>query len=136
MTEKGSQSGRINDKPQRRSFSPEYKLKILQEIEGLKEKEGRGAVGKVLRREGLYASQVISWRNSLEEVIANGIPAKRRGRKKDPEAAFLKEKARLEKQIARLKEDNRQYRLIIEAQKKIAEIYPDEVGPKRSEEGD
>lgn len=38
-------------------------------------------MGEILRREGIYASQVASWRNSLEEVIANGLPEKKRGRK-------------------------------------------------------
>lgn len=71
-------------------------------------------MGEILRREGIYASQVASWRNSLEEVIANGLPEK-------------KEAEKLAKQLARTQENLRQARLIIEAQKKIAEMYRTEV---------
>ena len=124
MFETSPDSERVNDQPIRRKFSPEYKLRILQEID--KSREERGAVGKILRREALFASQVASWRNSLEEVIAHGFPEKKRGRKLDPAVAIRKEKEKLEKKNARLVEENRQLRLIIEAQKKIAEMYPEE----------
>ena len=46
-------SERVDDKPKRRQYSPEYKLRILQEIDGSREE--RGAVGRIIRREGLYA---------------------------------------------------------------------------------
>jgi transposase-like protein len=114
---------KVADQPQRRRFTPEYKLRILQEIDSRKD-EGHGVVGAILRREGLYASQVASWRNTLEEVIANGLPERKRGRKKDPALAYKQENEKLLRQLLRLKEDLRQARLIIDAQKKIAEMYP------------
>jgi len=119
-----SDSERVLDQPIRRKFPPEYKLRILQEIDNSKDE--RGAVGKILRREGLFASQVASWRRSLEEVIAHGFPERKRGRKKDPAAALRKEKEKLERKYAKAMEENRQLKLILEAQKKIAEMYPDE----------
>jgi transposase len=117
-------SERVLDQPIRRKFSPEYKLRILQEIDNSRDE--RGAVGKILRREGLFASQVASWRRSLEEVIAHGFPERKRGRKQDPAAAIRKEKERLERKYAKAMEENRQLKLILEAQKKIAEMYPNE----------
>jgi transposase len=117
-------SEKVPDQPLRRKFTPEYKLRILQEIDSRRD-EKHGVVGEILRREGLFASQVASWRNSLEEVIAKELPEKRRGRKQDPTIAIRKEKERLEKQNAKLVEENRQMRLIIAAQKKIAEMFPD-----------
>jgi transposase len=116
---------KVSDQPQRRKLSPEYKLKILQEIDSHKGEGGRGVVGEILRREGLYASQVASWRNTLEEVIAHGLPERKRGRKKDPALAYKQENEKLQHQVLRLKEDLRQARLIIDAQKKIAELYPE-----------
>ncbi len=74
---------KVSDQPERRQFTPEYKLRFLQEIDQ-RRGEGRGVVGEILRREGLYASQVASWRSSLEEVIAIGLPERKRGRKVDP----------------------------------------------------
>jgi hypothetical protein len=56
VKEPKSKSEQIDEKPGRRQFEPEYKLKILQEIDS--NRDTRGAIGEILRREGLYASQV------------------------------------------------------------------------------
>jgi transposase len=48
-------------KPQRRSYTAEYKLRILREAEAAA--VTRGAVGALLRREGLYSSL-------LSEILA------------------------------------------------------------------
>ena len=122
MDETNRQDEKVADQPVRRQFSPEYKLRILQEIDKRRD-EGKGVVGEILRREGLYASQVASWRASLEEVIANGFPERKRGRKADPALAYKMEAERLKKKLERTQEDLRQARLIIEAQKKIAAMY-------------
>jgi transposase len=135
MSQKSVSSERVLDQPQRRKFTAEYKLRILQEIDSRKD-EGRGVVGEILRREGLYASQVVSWRHSLEEVIAKGLPERKRGRKKDPTLAYRRENEKLLRQVARMKEELRQARLIIDAQKKIAEMYPVGGPEDESEEGE
>ena len=121
---------KVSDQPERRQFTPEYKLRILQEIDQ-RRGEGKGVVGEILRREGLYASQVASWRSSLEEVIARGLPERKRGRKVDPALTYKKQAEKLERQLKRTQEDLRQARLIIEAQKKIAQMYT-----PASQEGD
>jgi transposase-like protein len=113
---------KVADQPVRRQFTPEYKLRILQEVDQRRD-EGRGVVGEILRREGLYASQIGSWRSSLEEVIANGLPERKRGRKVDPALSYKKEVDKLQRQLDRTKEDLRQARLIIDAQKKISQMY-------------
>jgi len=113
---------KVADQPVRRQFTPEYKLRILQEVDQRRD-EGRGVVGEILRREGLYASQIASWRSRLEEVIANGLPERKRGRKVDPALSYKKEVDKLQRQLDRTKEDLRQARLIIDAQKKISQMY-------------
>lgn len=120
--ESQNRSEQVEDKPGRRRFEPEYKLRILQEIDANRDK--RGAIGEILRREGLYASQVALWKRELEAQLAEGIKARKRGPKPDPSIPLRKEKERLERLNARLQEENRQMRLIIAAQKKIAEMYP------------
>ena len=74
MTETTPQlsSERVEEKPKRRQYSAEYKLRILQEID--QSRDERGSVGQLLRREGLYASQVALWRRDLEEQIGRGNP--------------------------------------------------------------
>jgi transposase len=128
VKEPKGKSEQIEDKPGRRQFQPEYKLKILQEIDT--NRETRGAIGEILRREGLYASQVAVWKRELEAQLAVGIQARKRGPKPDPNAPLRKDNERLERLNARLKEENRQMRLIIAAQKKIAEMFP---GPNSKE---
>lgn len=116
-------SERVDDKPKRRQYTPEYKLRILQEID--ESREERGAIGRILRREGLYAAQVAIWRRDLEEQIGRGVEARKRGPKPDPTREVRHENEKLERQMARLKEENRQLRLIVAAQKKIAEMFPE-----------
>ncbi len=117
------QSEQVEDKPGRRQFQPEYKLRILQEIDS--NRGTRGAIGDILRREGLYASQVAMWKRELETQLAEGIKARKRGPKVDPTIPLKKDIDRLARQNVRLKEDLRRARLIIDAQKKIAEMFPE-----------
>lgn len=124
------QSEQIEDKPGRRRFEPEYKLRILQEVDANRDR--RGAIGEILRREGLYASQVAVWKRELEAQLAEGIKARKRGPKPDPSAALRKENEKMAKRMARIQEENRQLRLIVAAQKKIAEMFP-ETGSEEAE---
>jgi transposase len=122
VKEPKGKSEQIDSKPGRRQFQPEYKLRILQEIDS--NRDTRGAIGEILRREGLYASQVAVWKRDLETQIAEGIKTRKRGPKPDPSSSLKTDNERLERQVARLKEQNRHMRLIIAAQKKIAEMFP------------
>jgi transposase len=45
----------VPEKPQRRRFTAEYKIRILREVEAC---TGPGDVGALLRREGLYTSHL------------------------------------------------------------------------------
>ena len=54
-------------KPKRRTYTAEYKQRILQEAEAAA--TTRGGVGALLRREGLYSSLLAYWRRER----ANGI---------------------------------------------------------------
>lgn len=53
----------VSTKKQRRRFSKEYKLAILNEIDSSIKP---GAIGSILRREGLYYSNITKWREQLE----------------------------------------------------------------------
>lgn len=63
-------------KPKRRTFSAEYKLAILDAYDRLDE---QGAKGALLRREGLYGSQILEWRKARDAGALNGLA--RQGRK-------------------------------------------------------
>ncbi len=57
------------EKRNRRQFKPEYKLRMLAEADACQHGE-LGALGALLRREKLYASQLSDWRR---EFAANGV---------------------------------------------------------------
>jgi len=100
----------------RRRFSAEYKLRILEEAEAC----SSGELGARLRREGLYSSHLTTWRRQREAGQLAGLAAKKRGPKPNPEAEELK---RLRKENERLQVRLQQAEAIIEAQKKLAQLF-------------
>jgi len=109
----------VPEKPVRRRFSAEYKLRILAEVDGCIE---QGQVGELLRREGLYSSLLSTWRKQRDEGVLAGLAPKRRGRKAKPKNPLADENARLQRENDRLKEKLRQAELIIDVQKKVSEM--------------
>jgi transposase-like protein len=63
-------------KASRRRFTAEYKRKILQEADACREP---GAIGALLRREGLYSSNLTTWRAQRERGELAGLTPKKRG---------------------------------------------------------
>jgi transposase len=59
-------------KPTRRRFSADYKLAILREYDEAE----RGEKGEILRREGLYSSQLMDWRLQRDEATARQLEPK------------------------------------------------------------
>ncbi len=100
----------------RRRFTAEYKLRVLEEVEQCQE---AGAIGALLRREGLYASHLSSWRRQRAAEQLQGLRPKKRGRKPDPQAVEL---ARLQRENERLKARLEQAETIIEVQKKLCRL--------------
>ena len=103
-------------KAKRRLFTAEYKLRILRELDG---SQGNGETGALLRREGLYSSHLTSWRRQRARGELDGLAPQKRGPKPDPQAVEL---ARLERENERLRERVRQAELIIDVQKKVAQM--------------
>jgi transposase-like protein len=88
----------VPEKKRRRKFTAKYKLRILAEADSCAEP---GQLGALLRREGLYSSNLTVWRRQREEGLLDALSPKKRGRKKKPKNPLAAEVARLEK-------DNRQ----------------------------
>ena len=113
--EGGIPTAEVPEKPVRRRFSAEYKLRILAEADGCTE---LGQLGELLRHEGLYSSLLSTWRRQRDEGVLAGLAPKRRGRKAKPKNPLADELARLERENRRLTEKLRQAELIIGVQKK------------------
>jgi transposase-like protein len=116
----------VNAKPERRQFTAEYKRRILEEVDACTE---AGQIGALLRREGLYSSNLTHWRQQRAEGSLKALSPKKRGPKPDPVAA---ENAALRRRVERLEADLKRAETIIEVQKKLSELLglPDPSGQK------
>ena len=99
----------------RRQFSAQEKQRIVQEADACTEP---GAIGALLRREGIYASYLSDWRRELQAGQEQGLAAKKRGRPRDKQEREL---SQLRCENEQLKAQLVQAELIISAQKKLAQ---------------
>lgn len=99
--------------PRYRTFSREYKLRILAEAEQC----GRGEIGALLRREGLYSSTLTKWRQQQAAGRLEGTVTGER-----PEEVQAQELERLKREKARLEAKLARAEAIIEVQKKLCEL--------------
>ncbi len=114
-----------------RSWSAEYKLKVLAEIDTAKTSGDPGAVGEICRREGLYSSLVSEWRRQRERGALEALSDRPAGRKpKDrSESELVGLRARVTKLEAELATANE----LIEAQGKVSALWQER--SRRSAEG-
>ena len=103
----------------RRKHTAKYKLQILAEADAC---EQPGQIGALLRREGLYSSSLTTWRRQREKGLLRTMTPKNRGRKEIQKNPLAKHVAQLENENRRLELKLKKAELIIEAQKKMAEI--------------
>ena len=75
----------------------------------------------LLRREGLYTSHVAAWRRAARRGELAGL-AQRRGPKPTPPDPHVKQIATLERQLARVTARAERLELIVELQKKVAQL--------------
>ena len=106
----------VPERARRRHFSASQKLRILREADACD--RHTGALGALLRREGLYSSHLTTWRRQRERGELEALQPRRRGRPPgDPAAAEL---ARLRHENERLTQKLATAETIIEIQKKVA----------------
>ena len=103
-------------KAQRRRFTAEYKLQIVEEADACRE---AGEIGALLRREGLYTSHLSIWREQRRAGALAGLVARARGRKAK-QSPLEQRLAQVERDNARLREELRQAHVIIDVQKKLS----------------
>jgi len=109
----------VQGKKPRRKFTAKYKLDILKRADACTQ---IGQLGALLRGEGLYSSNLTTWRRQREEGLLDAMSPKKRGRKKQEINPFSPEVAQLQKENERLKRKLKQAEVIIEVQKKVSEI--------------
>ena len=109
----------VPEQKPRRNFTAGYKLRILQQADAC---VGPGQLGQLLRREGLYSSNLTTWRKQRDKGLLYAMSPKKRGRKNKEKNPLSTRVTQLEKENQRLEQKLRRAELIIEAQKKISEI--------------
>ena len=105
-------------KASRRRFTVEYKRKIVREADACKMP---GAVGALLRREGLYSSHLKTWRAAREQGELAGAPKKRGPvrRVADPRDKRITE---LERERTRWQQRAERAEALVELQKQMAAL--------------
>jgi transposase-like protein len=106
-------------KPKQRTYTAEYKQRILEEAEVAA--ATRGGLGALLRREGLYSSLLAYWRRERAKGILEALTPQKRG-PKSKHNPLEEENQKLRRENARLSEDLRKAHLIIDVQKKVAAL--------------
>ena len=102
----------------RRTFSLDYKLRILKEAEAVK---AVGGIGALLRREGLYSSHLTTWRQEREAGMRQGLTPKARGPKRKADSRH-DELQQLRREVLRLSEALQRAETIIDVQKKLGSL--------------
>lgn len=103
----------------RRRFSADYKLNILRQADTCSQS---GDISALLRREGLYASHLSTWRRQREAGSLQALKPKTRGRKPAQNNPLAAENARQQREIKRLELRLKKAEIIIDVQKKVSEI--------------
>lgn len=114
----------------RRQFTAEYRRRILRDADACKKP---GALGALLRREGLYSSHLANWRRQRDhgELVVG------RARKRGPTATPIDPRVKhLETENRRLQRKLARAETIITLQKKVAEILGIPLKPLEIDETD
>jgi transposase len=109
----------VPDRAQRRRYTAEYKREILRRADACKE---TGALGALLRAEGLYSSHLATWRRQRDAGELAGLTPQKRGRKAREVDARDRKIAEQERQIARLTSRAERAEALVELQKKVASL--------------
>ena len=109
----------VEAKPRRRRFTAQYKISILEQADACTK---AGELSALLRREGIYSSNLASWRAARDQGQLSALEPKKRGRKAkavDPRDVRI---AELEKQLAKEQARRERAEAIVELQKKAATL--------------
>ena len=116
----------------RRKVTAKYKLQVLKEADACTEP---GQLGALLRREGLYSSNLTTWRRQRDEGLLDALSPKKRGRKEKERNPLAPKVAELERENERLRKKLRKAEIIIDVQKKISEVLGISQEPTEDERG-
>lgn len=112
------------ERPRRRRFTAEYKLRIVQEAEACTQS---GEIGALLRREGLYSSLLSEWRKQRDEGALAALARPRGRRKPHPLEA---ENAQLRRRAEHAETELAKARKVIEVQGNVSALLGELLEPR------
>jgi len=115
---RGGPAIEVMAKATRRRFTTDYKRKIVREGDAC---TTPGAIGALLRREGLYSSHLTTWRAARERGELTGAPKKRGPARRvvDPRDKRITE---LERERTRWQKRAERAEALVELQKQVAAL--------------
>jgi len=116
-------------KAQRRCFTAEYKRRIVREADRC---TTTGAIGALLRREGLYSSYLTTWRAARDRGELKGLAPKQRGPKVVTPDPRDKKIAEQEREIGKWRKRAERAEALVEVQKKVAALLGTPLDNERS----
>src|SRR6266699_958966 len=102
----------------RRIFTGEYKQRVLADADKARES---GGIGALLRREGLYSSHLVTWRQERAAGILHALTPQKRG-PKSKRSPLDEENQNLRRENQQLSEELRKAEIVIDIQKKVAAL--------------
>jgi transposase-like protein len=121
----------VLEKPVRRQFTAAYKLEMVEAADRCSE---LGQIGALLRREGLYSSQLSTWRNQRQQGQLQALSDNKRGRKATIPHPVQQELEQLRRENQRLRHTLQQAELIIDIQKKASQLMGISLSPINRDE--
>ncbi len=112
------------ERPQRRRFTAEYKLRIIHEAEACTQP---GEIGALLRREGLYTSHLSAWRRQRDQGALDALARPRGRRKPHP---LERENAELRRRMERSEAELAKARKVIEVQGNVSALLGELLGTR------
>jgi transposase len=94
--------GDLDARPVRRTFTAEFKARILDEYDAAPDPAARGAI---LRRERLYGSHILDWRKARDAGAAAGLTDRRQSAERTRKNTETAELGRLRRQNSRLENE-------------------------------
>jgi len=107
-------------KAKRRRFRASDKQRILEAVDQATEP---GTIGRILRREGIYHSQLSKWRQQRAAGISAGLADRAPGAKGPSAKSLQQENRKLQRECVSLRKQLSRAEIIIEFQKKAAALF-------------
>ena len=127
-----SKSLEVLEKPKRRRFSIEEKLRILREADACTS----GTIGAMLRREGIYSSHLSAWRRQRDRGGLDTGMLRERAKGEGEDEVARRRIAELERENRKLQRRMQRAELILDIQKKASGLLGIELKSPENDEND